>query len=106
MVTAFAKDDLRKGPDGRLRFSFSPAAVVVAWSEMVLPSPPIAQVQTLVVRPEVPLFPGVAQTQTRRYHESLGDLVTDVTVPNGHNMLWEAPAETISAIEDFVGAEA
>ncbi len=103
VVTAFVKDDLRKGPDGRLRFSFSPGAVVVAWSEMVLPPPPIAQVPTLVIHPEVPLFPSVAQTQTRRYHESLGDLITEVTVPNGHNVLWEAPAETISAIENFVG---
>ncbi len=102
VVTAFVKDDLRKGPDGRLRFSFSPGAVVVAWSEMVLPSPPIAQVPTLVIRPEVPLFPSVAQTQTRRYGESLGDLVSLVTVPNGHNVLWEAPQETAAAIESFL----
>jgi len=102
IVAAFVKDDLRKGPDGRLRFSFSPGAVVVAWSEMVRPSPPIAQVPTLVVRPEVPLFPTVAQTQTRRYQESLADLVTMVAVPNGHNVLWESPAETIGAIESFL----
>jgi len=106
VVTAFVKDDLREGPDGRLRFSFSPAAVVVAWSEMVLPSPPIAQVPTLAIHPEVPLFPGVVQTQTQRYRESLGGRVSAVTVPNGHNVLWESPAETISAIEDFVGEQA
>ena len=58
MVAAFVRDDVSKGPDGRLRFSFSPGAVVVAWSEMALPAPPIAQVPTLVIRPEVPLFPG------------------------------------------------
>lgn len=104
VVTAFVEDDLRKGPDGRLRFSFSPGAVVVAWSEMVLLAPPIAQVPTLGIRPEVPLFPAAAQAQAHRYRESLGDLVTEVTVPNGHNLLWEAPAETISAIEDFVGS--
>lgn len=102
VVTAFVRDDLRKGPDGRLRFNFSPAAVVVAWSEMVLPAPPVAEVPTLGIRPEVPLFPGVAQAQSRRYRESLGDRVTEVTVPNGHNLLWESPAETISAIEDFL----
>jgi len=106
VVTAFVKDDLRKGPDDRLRFSFSPGAVVVAWSEMVLPAPPVARVPTLAIRPDVPLFPAVAQTQAHRYRESLGDLITMVTVPNGHNVLWEAPAETISAIEDFVGAAA
>lgn len=102
VVTAFVKDDLRRGPDGRLRFSFSPGAVVVAWSEMVLPSPPIAQVPTLVIHPEVPLFPTVAQTQIRRYHESLGDLLAEATVPNGHNVLWEAPQETAAAIESYL----
>lgn len=103
VVAAFAREDLRKGPDGRLRFSFSPAAVVVAWSEMTRPAPPAAQVPTLVILPEAPLSPAVAQAQARRYRESLGTLFTEVTVPNGHNVLWEAPAETISAIEDFVG---
>jgi pimeloyl-ACP methyl ester carboxylesterase len=104
VVTAFARDDLSKGPDGRLRFSFSPAAVVVAWSEICLPAPPIAQVPTLVIRPEVPLFP--APVQAPRYRESLGELLTEATVPNGHNVLWEAPEETISAIENFVGVAA
>ena len=102
VVTAFVKDDLRKGPDGRLRFSFSPGAVVVAWSEMVLQLPPMAQIPTLVIRPDVPLFPAVAQAQTRRYSESLGDLLEVVTVPNGHNVLWEAPRETAAAIESFL----
>ncbi|HWA55383.1 MAG TPA: alpha/beta hydrolase [Solirubrobacterales bacterium] len=106
VVAAFTREDLRKGPDGRLRFSFSPAAVVVAWSEMALPPPPIAQVPTLVVLPQVPLAHAVAQTQVRRYRESLGDLVAIATVPNGHNVLWEAPAETIRAIEDFLAGAA
>ena len=102
VVEAYAKADLRKGPDGRLRFSFSPSAVVVAWSEMVLPAPPIARLPTLVVRPEVPLFDPSAQDC--RYREALGDLLSEATVPNGHNVLWEAPEETINAIERFVGA--
>jgi hypothetical protein len=34
----------------------------------------------------------------------LGDLLTTVTVPNGHNVLWESPAETIEAIEQFLDA--
>jgi lipase len=104
VVAAYVEEDLRRGPDGRLRFSFSPSAVVVAWSEMVLPAPPIAQLPTLVVRPEVPLFdPGI---QVPRYREALGGLLSETTVPNGHNVLWESPAETISAIERFVGAAA
>lgn len=100
VVAAYVDDDLRKGPDGRFRFRFSPAAAVVAWSEMVLPSPPIAPLPTLLVRPRVPLFDGGAQAS--RYRDALGELLVEVTVPNGHNVLWESPAETIGAIEEFV----
>lgn len=99
-ATSYAAADLRKGPDGRLRFSFSPSAVVVAWSEMVLPAPPIVQLPTLVVRPTVPFLD--SSTRESRYRDALGDLLTSVTVPNGHNVLWEAPEETISAIEGFL----
>lgn len=104
VVEAFVNTDLRKGPDGRLRFSFSPSAVVVAWSEMVLPAPPPARLPTLVVRPQVPLFD--ASEQDARYREELGDLLTRTVVPNGHNVLWESPEETISAIEGFLGRAA
>lgn len=102
VVAAFVAGDLRKGPDGRLRFSFCPSAVVVAWSEMVLPAPPPARLPTLIVRPQVPLFDAAAQDS--RYGDALGDLFTRTAVPNGHNVLWEAPEETISAIEGFLGA--
>ncbi len=102
VVAAYVDEDLRKGPDGRLRFSFSPSAVVVAWSEMVLPPPPIAQLPTLMVRPQVPLFDG--SVQLPRYREALGELLTEVTVPNGHNLLWESPVETLGAIESFLGS--
>jgi lipase len=101
VVAAYVDDDLRKGPDGRLRFSFSPSAVVVAWSEMVLPPPPIAQLPTLMVRPQVPLFD--SSVQAPRYREALGELLSEAIVPNGHNLLWESPVETISVIEQFIG---
>ena len=102
VVAAYAEADLRQGPDGRLRFSFSPSAVVAAWSEMVLPAPPIARLPTLAIRPEAPLYDPT--TQLHAYREGLGDLLTEVTVPHGHNLLWEAPAQTIAAIEEFLGA--
>jgi lipase len=102
VIAAFAGEDLREGPDGRYRFSFSPSAAVVAWSEVTRPAPTIAKVPTLVVRPQVALVDGGALE--RRYRETLGDLLTAVTVPNGHNMLWESPAETIAAIEAFLEA--
>lgn len=100
VVAAFVRDDVRKGPDGRFRFRFCPSAAVVAWSEVTLPPPPVARIPTLIVRAEVPLYDGSAQGQ--RYRDELGDLLTAVTVPNGHNVLWESPEETIGAVERFL----
>lgn len=100
VVTAFVKDDVRKGPDGRFRFSYCPSTVVTAWSEMTMPPPPIAQIPTLLVTAEKPLYDGTRQRQ--RYEEELGDLLTRVVVPNGHNVLWESPEQTIEAVERFV----
>jgi pimeloyl-ACP methyl ester carboxylesterase len=105
VVEDFVRADVRKGPDGRFRFSFCPAAVVVAWSEMTLPAPPIARIPTLIVRAEKPLFPPDSALESS-YLDALGDLLTARSVPNGHNVLWESPAETGEAIERFVGAAA
>jgi len=100
VVAAFVRDDVRRGPDGRFRFGFSPGAVVVAWSEMTLPPPPIAAVPTLLVCAANPL----TNTDERdsRYREALGELHTRVEVPNGHNVLWESPKETLAAVETFI----
>ena len=102
VVARYVEDDVRKGPDGRLRFSFCPSAVVVAWSEMVLPPPPIAMLPTLVVRPTVPRFD--AGDGVQRYSEALGERLVTAVVPNGHNMLWESPAETIAAVKEFLAS--
>jgi lipase len=100
VVAKFVEGDVRKGADGRFRFSFCPSTVVVAWSEMTLQPPPVAQVPTLLVTAEKPLYDGSAQR--RRYEEELGDLLTMVVVPNGHNVLWESPQETFEAVERFL----
>ena len=100
VVAAFVEDDVRKGPDGRFRFSFCPSTVVTAWSEMTLPPPPAVRVPTLLVIAEKPLYD--SSGEQRRYAEELGDLLRKVGVPNGHNVLWESPVETIGAVEDFL----
>jgi lipase len=102
VVAAFARDDVRQGPDGRFRFGFCPSAVVVAWSEMALPSPSIARLPTLIVRAASPLVP-IDAAEESRYAGALGELLTVKTVPNGHNVLWESPEETAMAIESFLG---
>lgn len=100
VVTAYVKGDVSKGPDGRFRFRFSPSAAVVAWSEVALPAPGIAPVPTLLILTETSVV-GQANLKSR-YSEALGDLLTDTVVPNGHNVLWESPTETIGAIEQFL----
>jgi lipase len=100
VVVAYAREDVIQGADGRYRFRFCPSAAVVAWSEMTRPAPAVARLPTLVVRAAVPLVYG--EDQARRYEEELGDLLTTVTVPNGHNLLWESPRETIDAVTGFL----
>jgi lipase len=102
VVAAYVADDVRRGSDGRLRFSHSPAAVVVAWSEATLPSPPIAPVPTLLVRPVSSAVH--SRAEDRRYRDALGSRLTMAAVPHGHNVLWESPAETTAAIADFLAA--
>jgi lipase len=103
-VAAFVKQDVQQGPDGLYRFSYFPAAAVVVWSEASRPAPPVAELPTLLVRPVSSFFDGRAQD--RRYREALGSALTVKPVPNGHNVLWEAPAETEEAIESFLEAAA
>ncbi len=100
VVTAYVEDDVRKGPDGRFRFSCCPSTVVVAWSEMTLPPPAIARLPTLLLAAEKPLYD--TGGQLRRYEQELGELLTRVDVPNGHNVLWESPTETLEAVERFL----
>lgn len=102
LVAEYARADVSEGPDGRYRFSFSPAAAVVAWSEVVLPAPPIAPVPTLLLHPEVTLAD--REARERRYREVLGELLTTASVPHGHNVLWESPAETTAAVRTFLAA--
>jgi lipase len=101
-VAAFVRDDVKPGPDGKYRFSYSAGAAVVVWSEVTRPAPAIAQVPTLLVRPVASFINGRAQD--RRYRDALGSALTVRPVPNGHNVLWESPSETEAAIEEFLAS--
>jgi lipase len=100
-VATYVAEDLVRGEDGRLRFRYSAPALVTAWSEMALPPPPVAQLPTLLVRPVASSHS--SSTQDLRYRQALGPLLKMVAVPNGHNVLWESPAETTAAIVEFLG---
>jgi lipase len=102
VVAAFVKDDVKRGADGMYRFSYNPSATAVVWSEATRKAPPVAQVPTLIVRAVASFIDGRAQD--RRYRQELGSQLTIKAVPNGHNVLWEAPAESEAAIEEFLTA--
>ncbi len=103
-VKDFTESYLERGGDGRLRFRYCPATVVVAWSEMALPPPPVAPLPTLLVRPVSSHIE--ASLQNKRYREQLGSLLVLKAVPLGHNVLWESPQETAAAIDEFLAATA
>jgi lipase len=102
LLESYVERNTTVGPDGRFRFNFCPSAVVTAWSEMARGAPEITPVRTLMVAAEAS-FSVSEERQQRRYQDVLGDRLTTLKVPNGHNVLWEAPAETIAAVEAFVG---
>lgn len=99
-VSAYVADDLVRGADGRLRFRYCPSALVVAWSELALGPPPVAEVPTLLLRPAASA--PYTSEQDLRYRQALGPRLRTAIVPNGHNVLWEAPEQTIAAVGDFL----
>lgn len=100
VVEGYAEDALERGSDGRWRFGYSSAAASAAWLELRRPAPPIAAIPTLIVRPATGLVNGAVQDA--RYVRELGSLARVVNVPNGHNVLWESPAETVAAVKQFL----
>ncbi len=96
-IRGYVEDDLVRGGDGQYRFSHSPAAVVVAWSEMCGPLPRPETAEMLVV---------LAASSTTLRESADADwfrsVATVVEVPHGHNVLWEAPQETAAAVKRFL----
>lgn len=100
-IEDYVSENVEKGPDGRLRFNFSPCAAVVAWNEMARAHPKISGIKTLVVRASSGQE-AASGLETERYEEIVGSDLKVVVVPNGHNVLWEAPEETAAAVEQFL----
>lgn len=106
-IAEFVREDLVKGSDDRYRLSFTPSAAVVAWSEMALAPPQLDGIdgmEVLVIR--AAQSQGVKQSDAQIYRECLSRSVAAVTVPNGHNVLWESPDETAAAVGRFLSSGA
>jgi len=91
-----AREHLAAGDDGRLRWHYAPAAVIVAWSEMANEPPPWPRCPTLVVTGERSWIPVQVPTDGNIAH---------VRVPGGHSVIWDNFDETADAIVGFLGSE-
>jgi lipase len=93
MLEEEAREHLVECPDGRFRWQWFPAAVIVAWSEMAKPSPPWPICPTLLVRGERSWVPVKAPHNGN---------ITEVVVPGGHSVLWDDFEATADAIAQFL----
>jgi lipase len=91
---------LEPGPDGRLRYRYCKNAVIAAWSVMASPSPPPAEVPTLIVLGAKSWL--TLDEHVEVYRDALGDLVEVVTVPGGHTVYWDALDQTSEALAAFL----
>ena len=93
-------DHLRLMDDGRWRYRYAPTAAIAAYGEMAKP-PPLADVQapTLLIRAlDANVAPEAIAEMCR---DTMSDC-TVVTVPNGHNVMWEAFDETATETLKFL----
>ncbi|MBM3677821.1 MAG: alpha/beta hydrolase [Actinobacteria bacterium] len=86
----------------RLRYRYEQAAVVTAYSELAVRHPAFerARVETLVVLGEDSYL--TYEHLEEEHREALGDLLEIATVPGGHTVLWDAPAETAAVVAAFL----
>jgi lipase len=90
-----AAQHLVRGDDGRWRWRYSPAAAVVAWSEMAMPAPPWPRCPTLAVIGERSWIPVDVPDAPN---------VERVVVPGGHGVLWDDFEATAEAIARFLAS--
>jgi lipase len=95
------RQHLVEGPDGRLRYRYSRAAAIAAWGEMARPPAEIAsRPPTLLVLGSESHVPNEGQRE--RYRTGLRGDLTEVELPAGHSLLWDAFDATADAVERFV----
>ena len=96
---------VRSPDDGRFRYRYSQAAVVAAFGEMAKAPPgfeTLDVLEFLLVRGEdSEVVPNVLVEVAV---EGLGERLSVVSVPGGHNVLWDSFDETAAAIERFLGS--
>jgi pimeloyl-ACP methyl ester carboxylesterase len=99
LVAEHLAEQMDPVPGGSFRLRYSPAAVVCAWSEMSKNDPSLDCLppRTLVVLGSKSIVPAELTSQLDRY-------ATVRRVRGGHNVLWDAPHESIGLIEEWMAA--
>jgi lipase len=93
-------EHLVRSPDGRFRYRYSQGAVVAALAELAAPAPPPAPVPTLLVLGAESYL--VRDDQLESLRAALGERLTEVTVPGGHSVYWDAFEITATAVFSFL----
>ena len=88
--------------DGGWRYRYCQASVVTAHAELATPAPPFAAVPTLVVLGASSYLP--YDHLADQHRAAIGDLLELRTIPGGHTVLWDAPAETAKAVAEFLAS--
>jgi lipase len=97
-----ALEHLERCPDGALRWRYSRAAVVTAYSELCTDPPPPTVLPDPSLLVHASEFGLVRDDQLAAYVEQLGDRLEVVEVHGGHIVYWDAYEETADAVETFL----
>ncbi|MDX6438100.1 MAG: lipase [Gaiellaceae bacterium] len=103
LVEAELREHLVPDDDGRWRYRYCQSAVVAAYGEMTRVPPGFARVRipTLLVLGETSYLPYDPLLEI--HAAALGDLLEVVRITAGHTVLWDALADTVGAVERFLG---
>jgi lipase len=96
------REHLVRHRDGKFRFRYCQAAVVAMYGELCTPAPPPETVHAPMLLVHARDFGLVRDDQLETYRRALGERVRIVEVPGGHNVYWDAFAETAAAVETFL----
>jgi lipase len=96
------REHLVQHEDGKFRFRYCQAAVVSMYGELCTPPPAPETVRMATLLVHAGRFGLVREDQVEEYQRALGGLIQIIEVPGGHNVYWDAYAETADAIDVFL----
>ena len=96
------REHLVQAPGGRWRYRYCQSAAVTIFGELAEPPPPAESFHVRTLLLYAPAYGLVHDEHADALRACLGDLLTVVTVPGGHMVIWDAYADTAAAISEFL----